>query len=86
MNEQELEKFYRSSEEMFRTEGWKTLMSDLTEDAERINSIEACKDEKDLSFRKGQLSTIASLLNLQVHLETAQQQGEEDQEEPDNEE
>jgi|TARA_R110001606_G_C15042259_1_gene612367 hypothetical protein len=86
MTEQELEKFYRSSEEMFRTEGWKTLMSDLTEDAERINSIEACKDEKDLSFRKGQLSTIASLLNLQVHLETAQQQGEEDQEEPDNDE
>ena len=86
MTEQELEKFYRSSEEMFRTEGWKTLMSDLTEDAERINSIEACKDEKDLSFRKGQLSTIASLLNLQVHLETAQQQGEEDQEKPDNDE
>ena len=70
MTEQELEKFYRSSEEMFRTEGWKTLMSDLTEDAERINSIEACKDEKDLSFRKGQLSTIASLLNLQVHFIT----------------
>ena len=86
MTEQELEKFYRSSEEMFRTEGWKTLMSDLTEDAERINSIEACKDEKDLSFRKGPLSTIASLLNLQVHLETAQQQGEENQEEPDNDE
>tara|TARA_B110000503_G_scaffold11940_1_gene16098 strand:+ start:18599 stop:18850 length:252 start_codon:yes stop_codon:yes gene_type:complete len=83
MNEQELEKFYRSYEEMFRTEGWKTLMSDLTDDAERINSIEACKDEKDLSFRKGQLSTIASLLNLQVHLETAQQQN---KEEPDNDE
>jgi len=86
MNEQELEKFYRSYEEMFRTEGWKTLMSDLTQNAMQINSIEACKDEKDLAFRKGQLSIIANLLNLAVQIETAKQQAEEDQKEMDSEE
>ena len=39
MNEQELEKFYRAYEEMFRTEGWKNLMEDLTQNALQINSI-----------------------------------------------
>jgi hypothetical protein len=78
MNEQELEKFYRSYEEMFRTEGWKTFISDLTEDVERINSIEACKDGEDLSFRKGQLSVIYSVLNIETQLEIAQRQAEEE--------
>jgi hypothetical protein len=78
MNEQELEKFYRAYEEMFRTEGWKTFISDLTEDAERINSIENCKDGEDLSFRKGQLSAIYSILNIETQLEIAQRQAEEE--------
>jgi|TARA_R110000737_G_scaffold57776_2_gene83234 hypothetical protein len=79
MNEQELEKFYRAYEEMFRTEGWKNLMEDLTQNALQINSIEACKDDKDLYFRKGQLSMVANLLNLKDQIETAQEQIEEDQ-------
>tara|TARA_B100001059_G_scaffold235715_1_gene282419 strand:- start:180 stop:416 length:237 start_codon:yes stop_codon:yes gene_type:complete len=78
MNEQELEKFYRAYEEMFRTEGWKTFISDLTEDAERINSIENCKDGEDLSFRKGQLSAIYNVLNIETQLEIAQRQAEEE--------
>ena len=86
MNEQELEKFYRAYEEMFRTEGWKNLMEDLTQNALQINSIEACKDDKDLYFRKGQLSMVANLLNLKDQIETAKEQIEEDQLPLDNEE
>jgi hypothetical protein len=40
---------------------------------------------KDLSFRKGQLSMIANLLNLETQIETAKQQAEEEQEELENE-
>ena len=86
MNDQELEKFYRAYEEMFRTEGWKNLMEDLTQNALQINSIEACKDDKDLYFRKGQLSMVANLLNLKDQIETAKEQIEEDQLPLDNEE
>ena len=86
MNDQELEKFYRAYEEMFRTEGWKNLMEDLTQNALQINSIEACKDDKDLYFRKGQLSMVANLLNLKDQIETAKEQIEEDQFPLDNEE
>ena len=86
MNDQELEKFYRAYEEMFRTEGWKNLMEDLAQNALQINSIEACKDDKDLYFRKGQLSMVANLLNLKDQIETAKEQIEEDQLLLDNEE
>jgi hypothetical protein len=86
MNDQELEKFYRAYEEMFRTEGWKNLMEDITQNALQINSIEACKDDKDLYFRKGQLSMAANLLNLKAQIETAKEQAEEDQFPLDNEE
>lgn len=85
MEDKELEKFYRAFEEMFRTDGWKNLMSDLSQNAVQVNSIEACKDVKDLSFRKGQLSMIANLLNLETQIETAKQQAEEEQEELENE-
>ena len=43
-----------------------------------INSVELTKDVEDLHFRKGQLSIIANLLNLEAQLDTAEQQQIED--------
>jgi hypothetical protein len=76
--EVELEKYYRSLEEMFRTDGWKNLLQDLQGSANTVNSVEACQDDKDLYFRKGQLVVMANLLNLEAQIETAKQQQEED--------
>jgi len=73
----ELEKYYRSFEEMFRSDGWKNLMQDFKGSAETVNSVEACKDDKDLYFRKGQLVVMANMLNLESQIETAKQQQEE---------
>ena len=81
MTDVELEKYYRSFEEMFRTDGWKNLVQDLKGSAEQVNSVEACKDDKDLSFRKGQLVVMANMLNLESQIETAKQQQEDDSEE-----
>ena len=77
--EVELEKYYRSLEDMFRTDGWKNLQQDLRGSADSINSVEACQDDKDLYFRKGQLAVMANLLNLEVQIETAKQQQQEEQ-------
>ena len=78
----ELEKYYRSFEEMFRSDGWKNLLQDLQGSANTVNSVEACQDDKDLYFRKGQLVVMANLLNLEAQIETAkQQQAEDDSEE-----
>ena len=48
-------------------------MSDLTSNAININSVELTKDGEDLRFRKGQLSIIANLLNLEAQIDTAEQ-------------
>ena len=71
MTDVELEKYYRSFEEMFRTDGWKNLLEDIKGSADSVNSVEACKDDKDLYFRKGQLYVISTLLNLEEHVRDA---------------
>jgi hypothetical protein len=77
MTDVELEKYYRSFEEMFRTDGWKNLLEDIKGSADSVNSVEACKDDKDLYFRKGQLVVMANILNLEAQIETAKEQQEE---------
>ena len=77
MSDRELEKYYRSFEEMFRSDGWKNLMEDIKGSADNVNSVEACKDDKDLYFRKGQLVVMANMLNLESQIETAKQQAQE---------
>jgi len=79
MTDVELEKYYRSLEDMFRTDGWKNLLEDLRGSALQLNSVEACKDEQDLYFRKGQLAVMANLLNLEAQIETAKEQQAQDE-------
>ena len=74
MSDKELEKYYRSFEEMFRSDGWKNLLEDIKGSADNVNSVEACKDDKDLYFRKGQLEVMANMLNLEAQIETAKEQ------------
>jgi len=83
MIDPKLELYYRNMRDMFRSEGWKQLLEDLNSNAVLINSVELTKDVEDLHFRKGQLSIIANLLNLEAQLDTAdeQQQLEDAQEE-----
>jgi hypothetical protein len=74
MIDKDLELYYRNASDMFVTEGWKTLMSDLTVNANNINSVEHTKDGEDLHFRKGQLSVLGSLLTLETQLKEAEEQ------------
>tara|TARA_R100000482_G_scaffold77075_1_gene29999 strand:- start:2731 stop:2976 length:246 start_codon:yes stop_codon:yes gene_type:complete len=77
MTDKQLEQYYRSLEDMFRTEGWKNLLEDLRSSAMQLNSVEACKDDKDLYFRKGQLAVMANLLHLEEQIQTAKEDYEE---------
>ena len=81
MIDPKLELYYRNMRDMFRSEGWKQLLEDLNSNAVLINSVELTKDVEDLHFRKGQLSIIANLLNLEAQLDTAEQQQLEDAQE-----
>ena len=84
MIDKDLELYYRNASDMFMTEGWKQLISDLTANANNINSVEYTKDKEDLHFRKGQLSVLASIITLETQLQAAEEQAlaeEEDQDE-----
>ena len=81
MIDPKLEVYYRNMRDMFRSEGWKQLLEDLNSNAVMINSVEVTKDLEDLHFRKGQLSVIANILNLEAQIDTAEQQQLEDAEE-----
>jgi len=65
MTDNELELYFRQMHELFRTEGWQTLLEDFKLSLPLINSVENTKDDKDLYFRKGQLNIIGTLLNLE---------------------
>lgn len=78
MIDPKLEVYYRNMRDLFRTEGWKQLLEDLNSNAVLINSVEVTKDLEDLHFRKGQLSVIANILNLEAQIDTAEQQQLED--------
>ena len=85
MIDKDLELYYRNASDMFMTEGWKQLISDLTANANNINSVEYTKDGEDLHFRKGQLSVLASIITLETQIRAAEEQAlseeEEDQDE-----
>jgi hypothetical protein len=63
--DKELELYYSTYFELFRTSGWKQLIDELKNNASVINSVEALKHEADMYFRKGQLQILASLINLE---------------------
>jgi len=80
MIDKDLEKYYDSYREMFITSGWKQLQEDLTQNASIIGSVQACKDNEDLYFRKGQLAIISNLVNLEDQIKAAEEQANEAEE------
>ena len=72
----ETEKYFRDLNDMFRSEGWKILLTDLNQSVLSVNSIEHTKDEQDLYFRKGQLAVMNNIINLETQVANAQAQAE----------
>jgi hypothetical protein len=62
----ETESYYNKYFDLFRTDGWKQLIEELTQNALVINSVEAVKDKDDLYVRKGQLNVLAYILNFEA--------------------
>lgn len=65
----ELQTYYENYLGLFPTVAWKQLKEDFSNNALAINSVEATKDENDMYFRKGQLSVIAHILNMEALIE-----------------
>ena len=67
----ELQKYYEARFEMMSQEGWKDLMEDIDKVIESINNISTIDTEKDLQFKKGELSILTWLRNLKEISERA---------------
>ena len=75
---QELETYFNNYFAMFRSEGWKQLISDIRGNVEQINSVELTEDANNLHFRKGQLAILGTLFNLETQIDNAKEQAESD--------
>lgn len=60
-----LEDYYKARFEMFSSQGWKDLIEDLDKMIVSTNSIDGVNDEKTLYIRKGELSIMYWLINLE---------------------
>ena len=67
----ELEKYYTDRFEMMSTQGWKDLVEDIDKIIVSLNNISVVSDEKDLQFKKGELSILTWLVNLKEISERA---------------
>tara|TARA_Y100000385_G_scaffold269082_1_gene306770 strand:+ start:1509 stop:1769 length:261 start_codon:yes stop_codon:yes gene_type:complete len=86
MKNKELEAYYNTYRDLFVTDGWKQLVTDLLQNANVINSVESTKDNEDLYFRKGQLAILAHVINLEAQIQAAEEQIEEQENQKDSEE
>lgn len=67
----ELQKYYESRFSMMATDGWRDLVEDIDNMVNALNNISVVQDEKDLQFKKGELSILTWLKNLREVSERA---------------
>lgn len=60
----ELQKYYEDRFSMMATQGWKDLMEDLDKMLAATNNLNGVDDDKQLWFKKGELSILYWLKNL----------------------
>ena len=67
----ELQKYYEDRFSMMATQGWKDLLEDIDNMVNALNNISVVQDEKDLMYKKGELSILTWLKTLKEVSERA---------------
>lgn len=67
----ELQKYYEDRFTMMASQGWLDLMEDIDGMISSLNNIAVVNDEKDLQFKKGELSILNWLKTLRQLSEAA---------------
>lgn len=70
----ELEDYFRNYSDMFRTEGFKQLIEELSSNATQLADIQTVKDTEELHYRKGQVAALATVINLEATVEANRNQ------------
>ena len=64
--DKELEVYFRNYSDMFRSEGFKQLIGELSANATQLADIQTVKDADELHYRKGQVEALATVINLEA--------------------
>ena len=67
----ELQKYYEERFSMMGTSGWIDLVEDVDKMIDSLNNVSVIQDEKDLNFKKGELSILMWLKTLKEVSERA---------------
>ena len=78
----ELETYFNNYNELFNSEGFKQLIQELSTNAQQLADIQSVKDSEELFYRKGQVASLATVINLQATIEVARDQAEAEDQEP----
>ena len=78
----ELETYCDNFNQLFNNEGFKQLLTEISNNATQLSDIQTVKDLEELFYRKGQVAAFASIINLQGTIEAAREQAEAEEEEP----
>lgn len=69
--DKELQQYYEERFNTMATPGWIDLIEDIDNMINSLNNISVISDEKDLQFKKGELSILTWLKNLKQVSERA---------------
>lgn len=69
--DRELQQYYEDRFAMMGTKGWKDLQEDLDKMVKVLHNVSIIQDEKDLWFKKGELSILTWLQTLKEVSERA---------------
>jgi len=69
--DKELQQYYEERFNTMATPGWIELIEDIDNMINSLNNISVISDEKDLQFKKGELSILTWLKNLKQVSERA---------------
>jgi hypothetical protein len=69
--DKELQQYYENRFNTMATPGWIDLIEDIDNMINSLNNISVISDEKDLQFKKGELSILTWLKNLKQVSERA---------------
>jgi len=73
-----MNKYFEDMLDTFATEGWKVLIEDLIDQKNSINSLEYITSEKDLYYKRGQISILNSLIGFELLVREQMEQTEND--------
>jgi hypothetical protein len=68
------ETYFNNYFDLFNHEGFKQLVTEISNNATQLSDIQSVKDAEELFFRKGQVAALATVINLQATIEAAREQ------------